>query len=130
MIRMTAVLGPAALQAGLLLWAAPVWPGPASDPDQRLWLQCRACHTLKAGEPDKTGPNLHRLFGAKAATLRPSYAYSSALKASAIVWNEQTLDAWLRQPAALVRGNRMAYAGLADPAQRKSLIVWLKHETR
>ena len=125
----TIALGSALLGA-LLFTAAPARSGPAPDPGQRLWLQCRACHSLKAGEPDKAGPNLNKLFGAKAASLRPTYAYSPALKASGLVWNEATLDAWLRQPAGLVRGNRMAYAGMTDPAQRKVLIAWLKRETK
>lgn len=96
-----------------LVWASPAQPGPTSQPGAQLWLQCRACHSLKAGEPDKTGPNLNRVFGARAATQRKDYAYSPALKASGIVWDEATLDAWLRQPAGLVRGNRMAFGGCA-----------------
>jgi cytochrome c len=115
----------------LLAFAAkPVLPAPTPDPGARAWLQCRACHSLKPGEPDKTGPNLNRLFGARAGTLRKDYAYSPALKASGIVWDEATLDAWLRQPGGVVRGNRMAFAGIGDPAKRKALIVWLKRETR
>jgi len=124
----TALCGVLALLG--LAWASPAQPGPAPQPGAQLWLQCRACHSLKAGESDKTGPNLNRVFGARAATLRKDYAYSPALKASGIVWDEATLDAWLRQPAGLVRGNRMAFGGIADPAKRKALIAWLKRETR
>ena len=105
-------------------------PAAAADPAARAWLQCRACHTLKPGEPNKVGPNLHKLFGAKAASLQASYNYSPALKKSGLVWNEATLDEWLKKPAIKVPGTRMAYAGMSDPAQRRALIAWLKRETR
>ena len=100
----------------------------ASQPAPRAWLQCRACHTIKAGEANKVGPNLNKVFGARAGAIRPNFVYSPALKSSGIVWNEKTLDTWLINPAKMVRGNRMAYPGLADPVQRKALIGLMRQE--
>lgn len=102
---------------------------PQSAPP-RAWLQCRACHTTKASEPDKVGPNLNKVFGSKAGAHRPNFNYSPALKNSGIIWNDRTLDAWLTNPARTVPGNRMAFAGIPDPAQRRALIAWLRNETR
>lgn len=102
----------------------------AVDPGQRAWLQCRACHTLKKGEPNKVGPNLHGLFGAKAGTLQPQFRYSNALMTSGVVWNEKTLDRWITNPAAHVKGNRMAYGGNAKPEVRAALIAFLKRESK
>ncbi len=113
--------------AALLL---PAMANAQTDPGQRAFLQCRACHSLKASEPNKTGPNLNRMFGAKAGSIRKDYKYSAALTASGIVWSEATLDAWLTNPAAMVKGNRMAFAGMPNPQARKALTVWLKRETR
>lgn len=113
--------------AALLL---PAMANAQTDPGQRAFLQCRACHSLKANEPNKTGPNLNRMFGGKAGSIRKDYKYSGALTASGIVWSEATLDAWLTNPAAMVKGNRMAFAGMPNPQARKALIVWLKRETR
>jgi cytochrome c len=102
----------------------------ATDPGQRAWLQCRACHSLQKGEPDKVGPNLHGLFGARAGTLRPNFRYSDALKRSNIVWNDATLDRWITNPATHVRGNRMAYGGQPRPEVRAALINYMKRQTK
>lgn len=119
----------AALAASLLLSSSL----DAAEPDpalgKRLFLQCRACHELKAGDPHKVGPNLHGMFGTRAATA-PDFQFSEALKKSGITWNEQTLDAWLARPTDLVPGTIMAYAGLQNAADRRALIAYLAAETR
>jgi cytochrome c len=110
--------------------AAP--PAPNAAPDlargKRLFLQCRACHELKAGEPHKVGPNLHGVFGTRAASA-PDFQFSAALQKSGITWNEQTMDAWLARPTDLVPGTIMAYAGMPNAADRRALIAWLAAET-
>jgi cytochrome c len=119
-----------ALLTWALMQAIPMARADGPDPGTRAWLQCRACHSLKAGEPDKVGPNLHGLVGAKAGTLRPGYAYSAALKASGIVWDVAQLERWITDPAMMVPGTRMAYAGLPDSERRRALIAYLERETR
>lgn len=86
---------------------------------------CAACHTLEPGR-NLTGPSLANLFGRKAGTVSTFQRYSDPLKQSGIVWNEQTLDAWLRDPAKLVPGNDMAFPGIKDDRTRKDLIAFLK----
>ena len=119
----------AALAASLLLSSSL----DAAEPDlargKRLFLQCRACHELKAGDPHKVGPNLHGMFGTRAASA-PDFQFSEALKKSGITWSEQTLDAWLARPTDLVPGTIMAYAGLQNAADRRALIAYLATETR
>lgn len=105
-------------------------PAQTTDNGARAWLQCRACHTVKKGEPNKVGPNLHGLFGKRAGTLRSDYRYSDALKSSGIVWNDQTLDRWIANPSTHVKGNRMAYGGNANATTRASIITYLKREAR
>lgn len=96
---------------------------------QRQFLQCRACHTLKAGEPHRTGPNLHGMFGAKAGT-RPGYSYSAVLAGANLTWTDDALDHWLENPTTFLKGNRMAFAGVRDPQRRAALIAYLRAETR
>ena len=92
---------------------------------ERLFLHCRACHTLRPGEPHSVGPNLAGFFGRDAA-MADGYAYSAALRQASLVWDDATLDRWLASPAALVPGTSMAFVGLADAGQRGALIAWLR----
>jgi cytochrome c len=91
---------------------------------QLLYMTCKACHDVEAGLPHKVGPNLHGVFGRQAGAAA-GFKYTDALLKSAIVWTPETMDAWLAQPGALVPGNGMAFAGIANAADRASLIVWL-----
>lgn len=91
---------------------------------QLLYMVCRGCHDLEAGVPHKVGPNLHGVVGRKAGTSE-GFRYSEALAQSGIVWTPEALDTFLRQPGAMVRGNGMAFAGIANDADRASLIAWM-----
>ncbi len=115
--------------------------GPATEPPPqaltavrdlgaRAFLQCRACHNLKPGQPDTVGPNLAGSFGARFGANRPAFNYSDAAKASMVVWNDTSLDRWLENPAAVVPGSKMAFAGIKSPDTRAALIEFLKRETR
>jgi len=91
---------------------------------QLLYMVCKACHDVEAGLPHKVGPNLHGMFGRKAGTAE-GFKYTDALVKSGLVWTPETMDAWLKQPGAIVPGNGMAFAGIANDADRASLIAWL-----
>ena len=57
------------------------------------------------------------------------YAYSEGFKAyaaSAGVWDDATLDAWLKEPKAVVKGTKMTFAGIKDDGVRADLIAYLK----
>jgi len=94
-----------------------------------LYLQCRACHAVSKDEGEKVGPSLVGIYGRPAAGLATFKGYSEAMRKSGIVWNEATLDRWLRSPASVVPGNLMAYAGMANDADRAVLLRYLRHAT-
>jgi cytochrome c len=85
--------------------------------------ECAACHKLDPGS-NGVGPSLHGIFARKAGELA-DFRYSPALKRSGITWSPQTLETYLTDPQALVPGNRMPYAGMADPQDRADLIAYL-----
>ncbi|MCQ8185681.1 c-type cytochrome [Parvularcula maris] len=129
----------ASLAAGLFLLAAcaeDAPPTPLTDeerltlpPDlemgQRLFRQCGVCHDAEAGLPHRVGPNLHGVVGAEAGR-HADFAYSRALQRSELVWNEETLSAYLEDPRAVIPGGRMAYGGMPSEADRRDLIAYLK----
>jgi|RhiMethySRZTD1v2_1073278.scaffolds.fasta_scaffold2650607_2 cytochrome c len=90
---------------------------------QQVFERCVACHA-KEGEGD-LGPNLHGVVGRKAGSLE-DFRYSRAMARSGIVWNEKTLDAFLKAPDQLVPGTRMPFEGIANDAERAAVIQYLK----
>ena len=97
------------------------------DPQRggQIYQRCLACHSL---EYNRSGPKHCGLFGRQAGTL-PGYAYSKAMKASGIIWNELSLDRFLENPLKTLPGTKMAYAGVKDPQERADLIAYLRHAT-
>ena len=95
---------------------------------RRIFLQCRACHSLAADQAHKVGPNLHGVFGMRAAS-KEGFAYSDPLVASQITWTPAALEAWLVRPSTFIPGNRMAFAGIRTEVDRTSLIAYLLQET-
>jgi len=91
----------------------------------KLFPQCAACHTFEPGR-NLTGPSLADLFGRKAGTVSSFLRYSDALKRSGVVWDEKSLDAWLKDPGKLIPGNDMTFPGIKDDKVRRDLIAFLK----
>ncbi|MBT0960303.1 c-type cytochrome [Denitromonas iodatirespirans] len=110
----------AALGAPLLAHAA----GDAESGAQ-AFRACAACHSLVAGE-HRTGPSLATVFGRRAGTVEGFARYSEALRQSTVVWDEEALDAWLRDPAAVIPGNAMRFRGLPEAPARADLIAYLR----
>lgn len=100
------------------------------DPERgaRAFRACAACHSLQA-DRHMTGPSLAGLWGRRAGTVEGFTRYSKALEAADLVWNEETLDAWLADPAGFLPGNRMIYQGVKDDQARADLIAFLKAAT-
>jgi len=90
--------------------------------------QCLACHTIAPGGPDMAGPNLHGVYERPIGKGRASYGYSAALRDHGGVWDAATLDAWMKNPQAVVRGTAMVYSGVADPLDRADIIAFLREE--
>ena len=76
----------------------------------------------------KIGPNLYHVYGRRAGSL-PGYAYSPAMKAKSFIWDENSLDRWLKKPSDVVPETAMAFAGLPDKDDRKAIIDYLRNPT-
>jgi cytochrome c len=109
----------------------PANPGNSANPGnpergKAVFDKCAACHALDDTMTD--GPSLKGVFGRQAGT-RADYRYSAAMVRSGVVWDDMTIDAYVADPQAFIRGNRMSFAGVPSRADRDDLIAYLKQAT-
>jgi cytochrome c len=92
---------------------------------ERMYRACVACHSL---EPDRnmTGPSLAGVWNRKSGSLASFPRYSPALKSAGIIWNDNTLDEWIKDPQHFIPGNTMTFPGIKDARQRADLLAFLK----
>jgi cytochrome c len=112
------------VKVGVFLLVALASPATAADPDhgKALYQTCAACHTER---PDALGPSLKGVVGRKSAALE-DFRYSNPMKRANLVWDEANLRAYIRDPQAKVKGNRMPYGGLTDGKDVDDIIAYLK----
>jgi len=89
---------------------------------QLVFKACAACHTDR---PDALGPSLVGIVGRKSGS-REDFRYSNAMKRANLTWNEANLKAYLRDPQAKVKGNRMPFSGLNNPRDIDDVIAYLE----
>jgi cytochrome c len=87
-----------------------------------VFQTCAACHSEK---PDAIGPSLRGVYGRKSAAL-PDYRYSNAMQRANLTWDEVNLAAYIKDPQAKVKGNRMPFGGLAADKDVDDVIAYLK----
>jgi cytochrome c2 len=85
--------------------------------------QCSICHSPQPGR-NIIGPSLFGVVGRHSGAI-PDFHYSSANRASGLVWNPPTLDRYLTAPREVVPGTLMSYPGLKDEHDRSDLIAYL-----
>ena len=112
----------------LLAAATAALPAAAAEPDGAVLFKrhCGVCHTgpADAATATKLGPHLQDLAG-KTAGSTDFRRYSPAMKASKLVWDAGSLDQYLKNPRAAVRGTTMAFPGLRKEDERKAVIDYL-----
>src|SRR6266446_3031700 len=99
----------------------------AGDPDHgaAVFGACIACHSVEPGE-HMTGPSLAHIWGHKAGTAEGFARYSDAVKHAEVVWDERTLDQWLRNPEKFIPHNYMPFPGIEKSKDRRDVIAYLK----
>ena len=69
------------------------------------------------------------MFGRKAGSV-DGFDYSPAMEQSGIVWDDDTLAKFLRDPKDALPGNRMSFPGVKDDATLHDLVQQLKRATQ
>lgn len=102
----------------------------ADDPEagKKVFAKCAACHAVGEGAKNRVGPHLNDVIGRKAGGIQ-DYKYSKAMSeagAGGLVWDEDNLKAYLANPRGLVKGTKMAFAGLKSEDDLSNVIAYLE----
>lgn len=95
----------------------------AAEGAREFRTRCATCHSTDAGQ-NRVGPHLFGVFDRPAGSVEGA-RYSSALKGSGIVWDEEALDTYLADPRRMVPGTSMPIA-VPDHRRRALLIEYLR----
>lgn len=89
---------------------------------KELYSACIACHSDK---PDAIGPSLKGVVGRKAAAL-DDFRYSAPMRRANLTWDEANLKAYIADPQAKVKGNRMPFGGVREAKDVDDIVAYLK----
>jgi cytochrome c len=125
LIALVALALPFATPAAAKNEAVPLIASADPAAGEKLFLRCKACHTTDKNGRHRLGPNLWGVVGHDKAS-KPGFRYSPALTKLPGDWDYAALDGYLENPGKTAPGNRMAFPGLKDAAQRAAVIAYLR----
>jgi cytochrome c len=127
-MRFTAAFALAVLAGGIV-------SGPALAQDaaagKKVFAKCMACHDAKA-EKNKVGPYLVGVIGRPAGTVE-GFKYSPAMVEAGkggLVWTEDKIHEYLKNPKDFVKGNKMAFPGLKTDDEINNVIAYLEADPK
>ena len=83
--------------------------------------RCTGCHAL---DVNREGPHLRGVYGRKAGTV-PGFNYSEGVRKSGLIWNDASIERWLRDTDAMIADNRMGFR-VPKAQDRADVIAFLK----
>ena len=113
---------------GLAALATPSQADGDAGAGEKVFKKCAACHAVGEGAKHKVGPELNDLIGRTAGTAE-GYKYSAPMVAAGeggLVWDDATLAQYLANPKAMVKGTKMAFAGLKKDDEIANVLAYLK----
>ena len=112
---------------GLAL-ASPAFAEGDAAAGEKVFKKCKACHAVGEKAKNKVGPMLNGIVGAPAGKVE-GFKYSKSLVELAdggLVWDEETLVAFLKKPKDVVPKTKMSFAGLRKDEDITNVIVYLQ----
>lgn len=125
------------ISAGLiaLLLAPTATLAQEGDPaaGKQVFNKCRACHEAET-DRNKVGPTLLDVVGRTAGSLESFHSrYSDNMRQAGeegLVWNEENLAEYLREPKAVIPKGTMAFPGLKSDEDIANVIAYLKADPK
>jgi len=91
-----------------------------------VFKKCMACHNVDSDKA-KVGPSLKGVIGRQPGTVA-GFKYSKGMVefGAGKIWDEALLKAYLPDPKGLVKGTKMAFAGLKKEKEVVDIIAYIK----
>jgi cytochrome c2 len=110
---------------------APAGPDPELvAAGETVFRACAACHEIGEGAGNRVGPALNETYGNTVAHVE-GFRYSPAMRQAredGMIWDSETLAAYLADPRGFIRGNRMAFQGLRSEEEIAAVIAYMQAE--
>ena len=87
--------------------------------------KCYQCHNIEKNAQHKQGPNLFGVFGQITGSAK-GYSYSKANIEKKIIWNNETLNEYLKAPKKYIPGTKMVFSGIKKETDRLDLIAFIR----
>ena len=94
--------------------------------------KCAGCHKIEEGKKGGMGPNLWGIYGSPAGQVE-GYRYSKWLKESGIIWDRESLHAWLSNRKTReeyfgkeVFKTKMMWTGIKKEEDMKTILDYLE----
>lgn len=123
-LRVNPMSDPMTRRAALMANASESPQAPPAQPPQSFAL-CGACHPTSVDGANGIGPNLRGVIGRTSGSAS-GFMYSAAMKNARIVWEPQSLDAYIASPGTTVPGNMMTFRGEPDASSRAAIVAYLE----
>lgn len=94
---------------------------------EKVFRKCKTCHQIGDEAKNRVGPVLTGIVGSPAGAV-DGFRYSKPLTAMAengLVWDEESLSAFLANPRDFMKGTKMAFAGLRKPEDLVAINAYL-----
>lgn len=100
----------------------------SADAGQKLFKNCKACHTVDKGGKNKVGPNLWNIVDSAKGSV-DGFKYSNAMTSAGGNWSAANLNAFITKPGEYMAGTKMMFKGIKKATDRAALIVFLSAQS-
>jgi cytochrome c len=92
---------------------------------KKIFTVCANCHQIGPSARAGFGPQLNGIIGRQAGSTS-DYHYSAAMQNAGFVWTEDRLRAFIKDPDAVVPGNKMRFFGIHSERELSDLLAYLR----